>query len=95
MVDGAVPGADGQLYMALNVGAFEEVAKFKGRVDTVIRQIRTSRPAQGTERLYAPGGLEAEIAEVNASTGIPLNEETVRGIRQAAVRLGVRDRLFR
>ena len=65
MVDGAIAGADGQFYMAINVAFFEEVTRFKSRVDTVIRQIRTSRPAAGTESLYGPGGLEAEIAARN------------------------------
>ena len=88
MVDGAVAGADGQFYMAIDVAFFEEIATFKSRVDTVIRQIRTSRRAAGTERLYAPGGLEAEIADRNRRTGIPLNEQTLQALRDAATRLG-------
>ena len=93
MVDGAVAGADGQLYMAIDVAFFEDVSRFKSRVDTVVRQIRTSRRAAGTERLYAPGGLEAEIAARNCKEGIPLNERTREALRQAADRLGVGDRL--
>lgn len=89
MVDGATAGADGQFYVAVNLACFEDVAKFKARVDAVIRQIRTSRRAAGIERLYAPGGLEAEFAVRNRRMGIPLNEETLQGLRQAAIRLSV------
>ena len=89
MVDGAAAGRDGQFYMALNVGAFEDLDAFKGRVDGVIRQIRTSRRGEGVERLYAPGMLEAEIAAHNGAHGIPLNEEIVGGLIEAAGRFGV------
>ena len=89
MVDGAAAGRDGQFYVALNVGAFEDLDAFKGRVDGVIRQIRTSRRAEGVERLYAPGMLEAEIAAHNGAHGIPLNEEIVRGLIEVAGRFGV------
>ena len=65
---------------------FEEVAGFKSRVDTVIRQIRTSRRSAGTECLYAPGGLESDIAARNRRTGIPLNEQTREALLLAATR---------
>ena len=89
MVDGAVAGADGQFYMAINVAFFEDVARFKSRVDAVIRQIRTSRCAAGTDSLYAPGGVEAEIEARHRRTGIPLNERTRQALVLEASRLGV------
>ena len=89
MVDGPSAGADGQFYVAINVPFFEDVSRFKSRVDTVVRQIRTSRRALGIERLYAPGGLEDEIALRNRQAGIPLNEETLQGLLRAAVQLNV------
>ena len=90
MVDGATPGADGQFYMAINVAAFEDVARFKKRVDKVIREIVTSDRAVGVEHLYAPGLMEAEIAARNRKERIPLNDETLRGLKDTAQRLAVR-----
>lgn len=82
MVDGPKAGQDGHLLMALNVAAFEEPARFRERVDSAVRQIRLSRRMDGVEKLYAPGGLEAEIAAQYAQHGIPLNEETWRGLEE-------------
>jgi LDH2 family malate/lactate/ureidoglycolate dehydrogenase len=82
MVDGARPGADGQFLMALNVAAFEDLKRFRSRVDGVVRQIRQSRPAPGFDRCYSPGELEHDIEQKYRREGIPLNPETLAGLRQ-------------
>ena len=92
MVDGPRAGADGHFFFALNVSAFVEPAVFKKRVDVVVRQIRTSRPAPGVDRVYSPGEMEAETERRYRKEGIPLNAETLRGIRAMAARVGVTDR---
>ena len=92
MVDGPTPGADGHFFLALNVRALVDPVLFKQRVDAVVRQIRTSRPAPGAERVYAPGELEAETERRYRAEGIPLNAETLRGIRAMAARVGVETR---
>lgn len=89
MMDGPRPGHDGHLLMALNVASFEEPARFRDRVDGIVRQIRTSRRADGVENLYAPGGLEAETQLRYSRDGIPLNDRTWADLNQAAVELGV------
>ena len=35
MVDGAIAGANGQFYLAVNVASFEDLSRFKSRVDAV------------------------------------------------------------
>ena len=47
---------------------------------------------EGVERLYAPGGLEAETEKQCRQGGIPLNEKTIKGLRDTAGKLGVDDR---
>jgi LDH2 family malate/lactate/ureidoglycolate dehydrogenase len=89
MVDGPRAGADGHLFIAIDVAAFQPVDVFKARVDNVSRQIQTSRRREGVERLYPPGMLEAEFEKKYALEGIPLNEETLAGIRAAACKVGV------
>jgi LDH2 family malate/lactate/ureidoglycolate dehydrogenase len=89
MIDGARPGQDGHFFLALRIAAFEEPGVFKGRVDGIIRQIRASHPAAPGARLYAPGGLEAEIEAQNRAEGVPLNAETLAGLEAAAGSLGV------
>jgi len=92
MVDGPKPGADGHFFLALNVRTFVEPAIFKRRVDALVREIRTSRPAPGVDRLYAPGEMEAETERRYRGEGVPLNAVTLRGIRAMAARVGVEAR---
>ncbi len=89
MVDGPKAGRDGHFFLAINIAAFEDPAVFKARVDALIRQIQASRRMAGVERLYAPGGLEAETEARYREQGIPLNEETIAGLRGTAAQLGV------
>jgi LDH2 family malate/lactate/ureidoglycolate dehydrogenase len=89
MVDGPTAGADGHFYLAIKISAFVDAAIFKARVDRIVRQIRESRPAPGFARAYAPGELEAETERQHRAQGIPLNAETLTGIRHAAGRVGV------
>lgn len=80
MVDGPRPGHDGQFAIAIDIAAFIDPTEFKSRVDAAIRQIRTSRPATGHGRCYAPGELEHETETRYRETGIPLNAETLAGL---------------
>ena len=89
MVDGPRAGHDGHLFGAIDIAAFQPVAAFKARVDAVIRQIRESGRRADVDRLYPPGLLEAEFEQRYAIEGIPLNDETIAGIRGAARRVGI------
>jgi LDH2 family malate/lactate/ureidoglycolate dehydrogenase len=89
MVDGPRAGQDGHFVAAIQVEAFEDVARFKQRVDAAIRQIHASRRAPGVERLYAPGAPEHLRAEEYRRQGIPLNAVTLDDLRRAAAEVGV------
>jgi LDH2 family malate/lactate/ureidoglycolate dehydrogenase len=89
MVDGSKPGQDGHFFMALKVSAFMDVEVFKQRADGVIRQIRQGKRANGFDRIYQPGGLEAETEREYRSQGIPLNDATLVGLRNAAEDMGI------
>jgi LDH2 family malate/lactate/ureidoglycolate dehydrogenase len=89
MVEGPKAGQDGHFFMAINIAAFTPVESVKQRVDTISRQIQSSQRRKGVEKLYPPGLLEAEFEKRYASDGIPLNDETISGIEQAARRFGL------
>jgi LDH2 family malate/lactate/ureidoglycolate dehydrogenase len=93
MVDGPRPGRDGHFFLAVNVAAFEEPARFKARVDAIVREIHASRRAPGVERVYAPGELEAETERRYRREGVPLPEQTLRDIAATARELGLDHRL--
>jgi LDH2 family malate/lactate/ureidoglycolate dehydrogenase len=87
--DGARAGRDGHLVMAVRVGAFADPAEFGRRADAAVRQVHDSRPRQGVDRLLVPGELEAECERAFRAGGIPLNDETLDGLRTAALDRGV------
>jgi LDH2 family malate/lactate/ureidoglycolate dehydrogenase len=91
MVDGPRAGHDGHLFIAIDVAGFQPIELFKERVDVISRQIQGSRRREGVQRLYPPGMLEAEFEEQYGTEGIPLNEETIAGIRAAGRKVGVAD----
>lgn len=73
----------------LRLAAFEQIARFKERVDSIVREITQSRPAKGVERLHVPGSLEAETEALYRRDSIPLNDVTWTGLRAAAQRVGL------
>jgi len=94
MIDGPKPGQDGHFFAAIDIAAFQPVAEFKRRVDMISHEIQGSRRRAGVERLYLPGLLEAEFERRYTIEGIPLNDETLAGIRGAAKRLGFAKEFF-
>jgi LDH2 family malate/lactate/ureidoglycolate dehydrogenase len=89
MYAGPRAGQDGHFVLAINVAAFEEIGRFKARVDAAIRQIHDSRRAPGTERIYAPGEKELLTRRDYERGGIPLNHVTLADLRRTAEGLGV------
>jgi LDH2 family malate/lactate/ureidoglycolate dehydrogenase len=88
MVDGPNFGRDGQFYMALDIAAFEDVARFRQRMDGIIREYRGTRLADGVERVFLPGEMEDEIERRNRHEGVPLNETTIENFTNMAARVG-------
>jgi LDH2 family malate/lactate/ureidoglycolate dehydrogenase len=89
MEEGPRPGQDGHFVAAIRVEAFEEIAKFKSRVDQAIRQIHGSRLAAGFGRIYAPGEREFLNQEAYRREGIPLNAITLVDLREAVAHVGL------
>ena len=89
LVDGPLPGRDGHFMMALDIAAFTDVADFKRQMHAINNELRSCRKAPDTRRIYSPGELEHETAERYRAEGIPLNDETLRGIADQGRALGV------
>jgi LDH2 family malate/lactate/ureidoglycolate dehydrogenase len=85
---GPRPGEDAQFVMALSIGAFEDPAVFRRRADRVIREIRTSRPAPGFDRVRVPGDAARETESAYRRDGVPLTRATVAALVAVAERAG-------
>jgi LDH2 family malate/lactate/ureidoglycolate dehydrogenase len=89
MEAGPLPGEDGHFVGALRVSAFEEVERFKARVDAAIRQLHACRRAPGFDRIFAPGEREALTRKAYTREGIPLNAAILAGLREVGAALGM------
>jgi LDH2 family malate/lactate/ureidoglycolate dehydrogenase len=87
--DGPIPGADGHFVAAVHIASFEDVERFKSRVDAAIRQIHDCRLAPGFDRVYAPGELEAIRRVEYREKGIPLNRVPLADMRKTAEQLRI------
>jgi ureidoglycolate dehydrogenase (NAD+) len=89
MEEGPKPGQDGHFVAAIKISAFEDVSRFKSRVDHAIKQIHECRLANGFDRIYAPGEKEYINQANYMSNGIPLNPVTFADLCQTASELGI------
>ncbi len=88
MVDGPKPGVDSHFVMAINVAAFQDLDMVRARVDCILGEMRESRPAEGYDRLYTPGEIEADLEVKFHREGIPLNDATLADIIAMAEKVG-------
>ena len=87
--DGPTPGADGHFVAAIHIPSFENIERFKSRVDAAIQQIHDCRLAPGFDRVYAPGELETIRRAEYRAQGIPLNRVTLTDVRKTAEQLSI------
>ena len=60
---------EGHAFIAIDIGAMMPLEMFKQRVDFMIRGIKDSPKAKGSERIYLPGEMEWEKREHALNTG--------------------------
>ena len=87
--DGPTPGEDGHFVAAIHIASFENIERFKSRVDAAIQQLHDCQLAPGFDQVYAPGELEAIRRVEYREKGIPLNRVTLADVRETAERLGI------
>jgi LDH2 family malate/lactate/ureidoglycolate dehydrogenase len=86
---GPQAGRDGHFVMAIRVQAFEDVSRFKNRVDALVDEMHRAPRAPGVERIYAPGELEFETEEASRALGALPDRDTRTDLAGVASMLGV------
>ena len=76
-------------FMALDYGMFGDKKEIRARMSTLLEELRESPKADGQERIYTHGEKEMENAARLAREGIPVNEKTIREMREIASELGI------
>ena len=87
--EGPTPGKDGHFVAAIHIASFEDVERFKSRVDAAVQQIHDCRLAPSFDQVYAPGELEAIRRVEYREKGIPFSRVTLAAVRETAERLGI------
>jgi LDH2 family malate/lactate/ureidoglycolate dehydrogenase len=78
----------------IDVGAIIPIEHFKQRVDQIIRELRQSPKAKGSDRVYVPGEIEWGKREDALKNGIPLPEQILTSLYRVGNQLGVDTQLL-
>ena len=79
----------GQAIMVIDPAAFGDVAQFKARVDTVVRDLRASERMPGVERIWVPGE-QSNMKRIDyAKNGIPVPPQLKTLLDKLAADLGI------
>jgi len=93
LVEGPEQVNQGHAFIAIDVGAIMPIQEFKERMDQVIRWIKESPKAKGSDRIYLPGEMEWERRERALKHGMVLPEDVIANLKGLAedVGLDIRD----
>ena len=73
--------------VALDIDRFVGLSSYVQRVRALINEVRGSELIEGVERVWLPGELEWHRTQERLASGIPLDLEAVRGLRDLASEL--------
>jgi L-2-hydroxycarboxylate dehydrogenase (NAD+) len=79
----------GHFFAALRIDAFRPAAEFKSDMDRLIRELKSTQPVEGQDRVYVAGELESETAKERTAKGIPLLGSVVNDLRDVGKQLGI------
>jgi LDH2 family malate/lactate/ureidoglycolate dehydrogenase len=87
--DDSSPTNTGQAILAVDISAFDDLDKFKARVDELVRDIRGSERMKGFERIYLPGEQSRERHEERTRLGIPMPPPLLASLNELGRKLGI------
>ena len=87
--DDTTPTNTGQAILAIDPAAFGDPAEFRGRVDSVVRDIRASERMPGVERIWLPGEQSHAKRVAGARDGVPIVPELRASLDKLAGELGI------
>ena len=82
-------GPGNHFVAAYNIDAFTDVDEFKDRMDWWLREMESTPPAPGYDRVMTPGQEEAEVAAERNVKGIPLHTEVVGWLESICKELNI------
>ena len=77
-----IPYHLGHFFIAINVEAFCDIADFKKTTGDILRDLRASKKAPGYDRIFTAGEKEYYTYLERKPTGVPINEQSQKEIKQ-------------
>lgn len=84
----------GHCFIVINPELFLEPGEVRTRMDTLVRKVHASHPADGVKEVFAPGEPEYRMAEARSHEGIPFGEVERQMLNNVAARFSVPDLKF-
>jgi LDH2 family malate/lactate/ureidoglycolate dehydrogenase len=81
--------AKGALFLAIDPARFPGGDEFGQRMDTLMRDVWSSEPAEGIEQVSVPGDIERTLRARRVREGIPLSTASLAELARIAGELGV------
>jgi LDH2 family malate/lactate/ureidoglycolate dehydrogenase len=78
-----------QMYLAIDVVRFMPVAEFTARMETLVTQIKSTKPAPGYDEVLVAGDPEWRLEAERLKNGIPIAEGNWETLIKAGARVGV------
>jgi LDH2 family malate/lactate/ureidoglycolate dehydrogenase len=78
-----------QMFLAIDIARFIPLDEFRGRMDRLIRSIKSTPPAVGYDEVLVAGEPEWRMEQARRRQGIPIGHGTWQALCAAADRLGV------
>ena len=79
----------GHLFGCISIDRFMDTALFKEHMDEMIREIKGCKKAPGVDEIFLPGEIEMRHRTENEKRGIPLTENTYKGLTDTAALYGI------
>ena len=89
--DESCGGNVGHFFMALDIAKLGNPNEYKKRVDAMIDEIKSSKKADGVEKIYYPGEIEmAKMAKCKETGYVDILDETMESVERIEKELGLR-----
>jgi LDH2 family malate/lactate/ureidoglycolate dehydrogenase len=82
-------GVRGHFFGAIDISCFRPVEEFKRDLDNLLRDLKSTAPEKGQNRVYVAGEIEYETAQERSANGIPLHSSTLGYLRELSQQLDV------
>lgn len=79
----------GHLFGCISIDRFMDTTLFKEHMDEMIREIKSCKKAPGVDEIFLPGEIEMRHRRENDKRGIPLTENTYKGLIDTAALYGI------